>query len=568
MTVGAQAAVAAPAFSASSWTAYVTNNNSGGSVTPISLTSGTPGTAIPVGTYPDDVAIAPDGTTAYVANYGGDSVTPITIATGTAGTAIPIGGAAWAVAISPDGGTVYVTNITGNSVIPITTATDTVGSPISVGDDPQGIAITPDGKTAYVTNYSSDSVTPITLATGTPSAAIPVGSHPQGVAITPDGRTVYVTNVGDGTVTPIATATNTPGTPIPVGSSASDPGSVAITPDGKTAYVTDLMADAVTPIATATNTPESPIPVGGQPEGVAITPDGKTAYVANNLDGTVTPIATATNTAGTPIPVGSHPWGVAITPDQAPTASFSTRAAPAGDASSFDAAASASPVGLIASYQWDFGDGQSTTSPTPIVSHTYARSGVFTARLTVVNTAGTSLAQVFTGQTASSQGGPQATTTQTVSVPTALGSTPPTPRLTRLRISPRTASIAGRRVSGHCVKPTAHNDRDRSCRRTISLRVTYALTAAARVVFTFKRDTVGRTVKRRCVALNRQNRNDNRCGRLTDVPGRLTQAGRPGANALNFAGKTGGDNLSAGTYQLTATPNHGSAERITFRISH
>ena len=69
-------------------------------------------------------------------------------------------------------------------------------------------------------------------------------------------------------------------------------------------------------------------------------------------------------------------------------------------------------MGSIASYQWDFGDGQHATTTTPSTTHVYAAVGTYTARLTVTDTAGTSLAQVFTGQTVSLQGGPQASTTR------------------------------------------------------------------------------------------------------------------------------------------------------------
>ena len=47
----------------------------------------------------------------------------------------------------------------------------------------------------------------------------------------------------------------------------------------------------------------------------------------------------------------------------------------------------------------------------------YAAPGTYTARLTVTDGAGSSLAQVFTGQTVSLQGGPQASTTSTVTSP-------------------------------------------------------------------------------------------------------------------------------------------------------
>jgi YVTN family beta-propeller protein len=414
---------AAPAWAASSHTAYVTNRISD-SVTPIDTATNTAGTAIAVGSNPAAVAITPDGKTAYVANDSSGSVTPIDTATNTAGTAIAVGSGPSAVAITPDGQTAYVANEVSGSVTPIDTATNTAGMAIAVGSQPGAVAITPDGKTAYVANAASGSVTPIDTATNTAGTAIAVGRAPFAVAITPDGQTVYVTSFGLNSVTPIDTATNTAGAAIAVGS---NPFGVAITPDGKTAYVANFNSGSVTPIDTATNTAGAAIAVGSGPLAVAITPDGKTAYVITQSSNSVTPIDTATNTAGTPITVGDAPDGVAVTPDQAPAAAFSATVAPAGQASSFDASASSDPDGTVASYHWDFGDGTSQTTVSPTVTRTYATSNTYTVTLTVTDDAGCSTALVFTGQTASCNAAPKAQTTRQLTI-----APPPPPPLPQI----------------------------------------------------------------------------------------------------------------------------------------
>jgi YVTN family beta-propeller protein len=355
----------------------------------------------------------PDGKTASVTSSSDDTVTPINIATDTPGTAIPVGTGPEGVAVTPDGRTAYVTNagtaiVHGNSVTPISTDTNTPQAPIAVGHSPFAIGITPDGKTAYVTNFSATRSRRSTSRPACQSPRFLLAESPDAVAITPDGRTAYVTNFCDNTVTPISTVSNAPGTPIPVGR---EPEAIAITPNGKTAYVAHNLDATVTPINLATNTPGVAIAAGSAPDALAITPDGTTAYAADFAGGTVTPISTATNTRGPSISVGASPAAVAITPDQAPTAAFSLAAAPVGSSSSFDGSGSSSPVGTIASYHWDFGDGQSATTTTPLITHVYATPSSYTAGLTVTNAAGTSLTQVFTGQTVSQQGGPQASTT-------------------------------------------------------------------------------------------------------------------------------------------------------------
>jgi hypothetical protein len=51
----------------------------------------------------------------------------------------------------------------------------------------------------------------------------------------------------------------------------------------------------------------------------------------------------------------------------------------------FDASGSSDPGGTTISYRWDFGDGQSRTTSTPAVSHTYPTSGTVTVMLTTTD---------------------------------------------------------------------------------------------------------------------------------------------------------------------------------------
>src|ERR1035437_4818369 len=170
-------------------TVYVSSSGPGeGKVTPVMIATNTPGKPIKVGRSPGQIAITPDGTTAYGANLASDTVTPITIATSTAGKSIKVGRAPDFIAITPDGRTAYVANLDSSTVTPITTATNTAEKPIEVGNGPVEIAITPDGKTAYAVNQNSGTVTPITIATSTPGTPISVGSVGAGIAITPDGN--------------------------------------------------------------------------------------------------------------------------------------------------------------------------------------------------------------------------------------------------------------------------------------------------------------------------------------------------------------------------------------------
>jgi YVTN family beta-propeller protein len=101
-----------------------------------------------VGREPADIAITPNGKTAYVVN-GYHRVTPIRTATNTAGKAIRIGTpittpeGSGLIAITPDGKTVYVANFFSNTVTRIRTATDRRIKHVKVGTGPDYIAFVP-----------------------------------------------------------------------------------------------------------------------------------------------------------------------------------------------------------------------------------------------------------------------------------------------------------------------------------------------------------------------------------------------------------------------------------------
>ncbi len=420
--------------------AYVANANDN-DVGVIDTTTDTNlGTLISVDLRPRSVAITPSGERAYVANTIGDSVSVIDTATNSKiGTDIAVGAEPSAIAITPDGARAYVVNLDDGDVSVIDTTTNSkIGTDIPVGSQPGAIAITPDGKSAYVVNNDSDEVSVIDTATNANlNSDIAVGDLPFAIAITPDGKRAYVANAGDNDVSVIDTAANVNlGIDIAVGLF---PTEVAVTPDGKTAYVVNNDSDEVSVIDTATNTTlPTGIAVGGEdPIAAAITPDGKRVYVVNGafesapfeVPGSVSVISTATNTIdpADDILVGNNPLGIAITPNQPPQAALSASrdataaangekfTAEVGESVSFDGSASADPDGEIATYAWDFGDGEQVADG-PAQTHAYTAPGTYTATLKLTDDEGCSTEFVFTGQTASCNGSDVAEASQKVKV--------------------------------------------------------------------------------------------------------------------------------------------------------
>ncbi len=282
---------------------------------------------ITTGARPQAVAISPDGTRAYVANWQGNSVTVIDTATGTVIATVAVETGPNAVAISPDGTRAYIANFSSNNVAVIDTSTNTVIGSIETPSNASGVAFSPDGTRAYISYggyYTGVSI--VDTATNTVITTHSTGGNPKSVAVSPDGTRVYVSN-GYGYVSIFDTTTNALITHLTVGNSSNiTPISVAVSPDGTRAYVTlnTWGTGMVAVIDTATNTvidtdPDQPgsqnIVVGTGPRGVAFSPDGTRAYVANLNSRSISIIDTATYTVLANVDVAVSATAVAVSPD-------------------------------------------------------------------------------------------------------------------------------------------------------------------------------------------------------------------------------------------------------------
>jgi DNA-binding beta-propeller fold protein YncE len=219
---------------------------------PVDLTTGQARSPSVMPDYPFGIInmkITPNGRTLYaVIEQGG--VVPINLVNGFAGRTIDIPGAA-AIAIAPNGSTAYVVTGTEDTITTVDLATHRIGRviplPKSSPGGPNnylGIALAPDGQTAYVVNgYGGLFTVNLTSDAVRQAISIPLGTGGP-IAITPDGRTVYLItgtggNVGNGPefsdIAAVDLTTGTTGNPISVPSDAND---IGISPDGRTVYVT------------------------------------------------------------------------------------------------------------------------------------------------------------------------------------------------------------------------------------------------------------------------------------------------------------------------------------------
>ncbi len=454
----------------------------------------------PLGVMPVAAPVAaatPAAHLAYIANSAGNTVWVIDTATKARTATITVGAGPFGIALTPDGRYAYTANYDADSVSVIDTSANTVAATISVGDGPFGIAITPDGTRAYVPNSGANTVSVIDTAANTVIATVAnVGYMPQSVAVTPDGSAVWVGNYGDGSSGSTATADASSLTKISTATNAvvwNKPNTgrgavgIAMSPDGAYAFIAQYDNDVIARYSLATGTSvegpygaiapwvrvdHSPIAVAVSPAGelglavtkdanelttftvadfdhagrttierptaVAVMPDGRTAYVGSQgaSGSVVLPVDLTAYPRAIGAGISGYAGAIAFTPDQAPVAHLSVGIARTGVPTTFDASASTVALGTIASYAWDFGDGTTATTSTPTTTHVYASSATFTASVTETSSAGTSTTKVFTGQTMSRNGGPQARATAGVTVVD-----PPRPTVSG--ISPASGTRAG-----------------------------------------------------------------------------------------------------------------------------
>jgi hypothetical protein len=276
--------------------------------------------------------------------------------------------------------------------------------------------------------FVTPGIVAIDTATGNYTTGFTTNSVPFALGVTPDGSTLWAKTFdllggsGEEFLTPISLATSDVGAAIPIGPGPTDnstrfrPQDLVITPNGKKAYVGVEGNGTIVPVDLVNRTAGPPIVIdrGGRPvDALAMTPDGRTVEVA---DKTVTPINVATNAKGNAVRTGNQPIALSITADQAPDAEIVATARPHGAPTSFDASGSHAVTGLIKTYAWQFGDGQTATTTSATTTHVYSQPGSYTATLTVTDTAGTSTTVVFTGQSVLRNGGPSAQKSVTLNI--------------------------------------------------------------------------------------------------------------------------------------------------------
>jgi YVTN family beta-propeller protein len=182
---------------------------------------------LPVCQQPEDIAILPDSSKAFVSCSGSSQVASIQLAR-TEVTAQPgngrqanetqpsgvpkndrvlalldVGRTPVSLTLKPDGGEMIVCNFDSDSISIIETGNDEVGSSQEIGQHPSHGVVTLDNSRLYVSNFGSNSVAVYDIDMGRRIATLTVGSRPDALALTPDQNYLLVLDTESGDVTVI-----------------------------------------------------------------------------------------------------------------------------------------------------------------------------------------------------------------------------------------------------------------------------------------------------------------------------------------------------------------------------
>lgn len=286
---------------------------------------------LPTGVAPHEVAISPDGTRAYVANYGvrsadvrasvgpdpGDpavrggprvpiapgapagsaggssppegTVTVIDLETGSIlRTMRPFRTAAGAVLpnryrllhgiqVGADGSRLWLTSEADSSVLELDARTGEVLMQWKTGAAMGRTLVTSrDSRKLFIANRWSDSITVIDRLTIT-AHRIPTGRQPEGLALSPTGQEVWVGNRGDHTLTVIDARRQRRLATLDAG--GVDPVRLAFRPDGGEVWVANRGSRELAVFDARTRELVETLALDVEPLGLVFSPDGRRLYV-------------------------------------------------------------------------------------------------------------------------------------------------------------------------------------------------------------------------------------------------------------------------------------------------
>ncbi|HET8999923.1 MAG TPA: plastocyanin/azurin family copper-binding protein [bacterium] len=216
---------------------------------------------IPVGN-PHNIAISPDGRTAYVAAQqpGSSALAILDLTTYQQVGTVPLAATPRALNFSPDGKALYFT-LAGSAAVQVLDPTrNQIVDQIQVGESPHHPFVTATGEYGLVVVQGPGQLAVINPASRKVIGTVAVGKFPHWVGTTSDGDTAYVTNEGANTVSVVDIEKQKVLATIPVGSA---PRKIVVQSGTATKADRTQIQASLAPMATAAPAQASPTPAGG-----------------------------------------------------------------------------------------------------------------------------------------------------------------------------------------------------------------------------------------------------------------------------------------------------------------
>ncbi|HEX9246050.1 MAG TPA: plastocyanin/azurin family copper-binding protein [bacterium] len=226
--------------------------------------------SIDVGKAPHGMAINRSGSLVLVAVFGASQVAMIDTVRNEVVARVPVGNP-HNIAISPDGRTAYVASQQpGAAQLAILdlAARRLVGT-VPLDKTPRALSFSPNGAALYCTLAGSDAVQVLDPRQNRIVAQIPVGTSPHHPFFTANGEYGLVVSQGPGELAVINPATHTVIGTVSVGRL---PHWIAASSDGDTAYVTNEGSNSVTVVDVEKQRVLATIPVGNAPRKIVVQP--------------------------------------------------------------------------------------------------------------------------------------------------------------------------------------------------------------------------------------------------------------------------------------------------------
>ena len=265
---------------------------------------------LPVGKYPEGVAVNPATNQTYITNVSGNSVTAIDGTTLNT-TTIGVGLSPSFSGVNSVTSKIYVSNNGDNTVSVIDGTNNSVIKTILVGTAPSAAGVNPVTNKIYITNTSSSSVSVIDGKNDSVMTAVSVGSTPVFPGVNPVTNKIYVTNEKDGSVSVIDGTNDSVIKTVSVGGG---PVYLAVNPVTNKIYVANDWDGSVSVIDGTNDAVIKTVSVGTYPYFPVVNPVTNKIYVPNGGSASVSVIDGTNDSVITTVSTGDRPWFVAVNP--------------------------------------------------------------------------------------------------------------------------------------------------------------------------------------------------------------------------------------------------------------